>query len=47
MAHLPGDIDGIVNFDRLGVTILFLPEIPRDLASLLIAIFFVLFRVTP
>jgi hypothetical protein len=40
MAHLPGDIDGIVNFDRLTITILFLPghTIPRDLASLLIVI---------
>jgi hypothetical protein len=38
MAHLPGDIDGIVNFGRLTITILFLPDIPRDLASLLIVI---------
>jgi hypothetical protein len=38
MAYLPGDVDGVVNFDRLRVTILFSHGIPRDFASLLIVI---------
>ena len=45
MAHLPGDIDGIVNFDRLTITILFLPGDTKGL-SLFTDRHFASFRVT-
>jgi glyoxylase-like metal-dependent hydrolase (beta-lactamase superfamily II) len=45
MAHLPGGIDGIVNFDRLTITILFLPGHTKG-RSLFTDCHFASFRVT-
>jgi len=35
MAHLPRDIDGVVDFDRLRVTVLFLPGHTKGFGLLL------------